>query len=333
MIHTITYNSENFPIPSGKVFEKLLNLNEPLLGQSVKVKSIFNPADKDPSMVVFYKEENGFYRFKDFSANEYGDMADLAQFIFKTQTRQQAFIEILNLFKREGFVPNQISSGPIIPVVKEIVDYTLRQFNKRDEQFFKEHYISPSFIKEYYIKPIASYILKISKGSEVKEFTFENPMSYGYFTKEGELYKIYNPGNKNAKYLKVKDYIQGSDQLTWNKQCCIITSSLKDIGSFKSFGLNKDFDLVAPDSENILISPEFIKELREAYPYVFSMMDNDSAGMKSMLLYKTTYDLPYIHWNVEKDVAQCTKDHGPKNSKLFFISSFKTAMQKLKQNE
>ena len=72
MINTIVYTNKNFPIPSNRVFEKLLNLEEPLEGQTIKIKSIFNQEDKEPSMVIFFSEEDGIYRFKDFSSDQYG---------------------------------------------------------------------------------------------------------------------------------------------------------------------------------------------------------------------------------------------------------------------
>ncbi len=45
---------------------------------------------------------------------------------------------------------------------------------------------------------------------------------------DGTLYKIYQPKVQKKKFIKVTDYIQGSDQLAGHNHL-VITSSLKDI--------------------------------------------------------------------------------------------------------
>ena len=72
MIHTVYYTNKNFPVPSNMIMERILNLEEALEGQSVKIKSIFNKDDNDPSMILFFSDEEQIYRFKDFSSRKYG---------------------------------------------------------------------------------------------------------------------------------------------------------------------------------------------------------------------------------------------------------------------
>ena len=86
MITTIAYSNTNFPIKSERIFEKLFNLTEKLEGQSVNIKSIFNPEDNDPSMILFLSDED-IYRFKDFSTGRYGDAADVVEYMYKITTR------------------------------------------------------------------------------------------------------------------------------------------------------------------------------------------------------------------------------------------------------
>ena len=50
---------------------------------------------------------------------------------------------------------------------------------------------------------------------EVKKLKIEGHSIYGYFDKNDELYKIYQPSSKH-KFHKVKPYLQGFDQLTYN---------------------------------------------------------------------------------------------------------------------
>lgn len=338
MIRPVVYNNYNFPIPSGKIFEKILNLNEELTGQSIKVPSVFSKEDKTPSMVIFYstKGKDDYYRFKDFSSEQYGDAIDLFIHFYKDRyalkNRQDAYYKILEIFKQESdFESIILNKGEtsITPQIKEITDFKIRSWKLYDADFFRSFGITSQFTKEYCIRPLENYTLTITQGNSKKEMLFEPMQCYGYFTKSGELYKIYNPGNKKGKYLKVKTHIQGYEQLKPNKKVCLIMAGLKDMGAFH--GLNfKDFNIIAPESENIELPIDILNYLLETHEYVFTMFDNDEAGMKRMLGYKTNHNIPFVYFNVEKDIAQCRFDHGESNTRLFFSKAFKKALTRYK---
>ena len=63
MIRTIL-NVNN--VPTNWIFENYCNLNEKLYGQSIKILSMFNHKDSDPSMIIFVPTDNNHYLFKDF---------------------------------------------------------------------------------------------------------------------------------------------------------------------------------------------------------------------------------------------------------------------------
>lgn len=315
------------------MFEKILNLDTELTGQMVKIKSIFNTDDKDPSMVIFYNEEEGVYRFKDFSSGNYGDPIDILQHIEKLDTRQKAYRRMLEIFKsdeayslgNDGF---SFTKTTIIKERKRVTGYSLRKWNMVDEKYFREYGINKKFLNEYCIKPLKSYTFQIQRGEFVDKIKFQPDQCYGFFTKDNKLYKIYNPTNKKAKFILVKKgVVQGEEQLKYQARCLIIASSLKDIGAFHSLKF-KSFELVAPDSENVMLSKEKIDEYRMRYPYVFCMFDNDIAGMKSMLAYEKEYEVPYINFTVEKDMAEARKEHGQQNTIFFFKEAFAKAIVK-----
>ena len=328
MIQTIIYTNKNFPIASSLIFERLLSLEETLDGQSVKIKSAFNPKDNDPSMIIFLDDKENIYRFKDFSSGLYGDAAELVQHLYKIPTRQEAFRKILELFKDENI---QRVTTSYEKEIKEVTAYTTRKWLTIDANYWKAYGIGGVFLKKYNIKPLESYTLTSTKKDVINQLDFRNPMSYGYFNAKGELCKIYNPLRKTAKFLKVKEFTQGEDQLTYDKRCLIIASSMKDIGAFKALKLN-DIDLVAPDSENVTITPQQIEHYRKHYQLIFTMFDNDVAGMKAMKHYKNTYGIPYIYFTVEKDMAECVKQHGVVSTKKLFIPVFKDALKRSKSN-
>ena len=69
MFSSSSYLHDINDIPSEWILENYLDLPYKLTGQSVKLKSIFNIADKDPSMVIYYNSAKKKYVFKDFSSD------------------------------------------------------------------------------------------------------------------------------------------------------------------------------------------------------------------------------------------------------------------------
>ena len=330
MIQTIYYSNKNFPIPSNLIMERILKLEEPLTGQMVKMKSIFNKKDTDPSMILFFSDEEEIYRFKDFSSGNYGDAVDIVMEMFGIGDRQEAYRKILDLFKNDTEIPRNINS--VVKEVREVDKYKMRKWTNADAAFWKQFGIGGSFLKKYNIKPLASYTIKITKGTSVQTMDFAQNMVYGYFNNAGELCKIYQPTRKLAKFLKLKEYTQGEEQLTYNAKCLIIASSLKDIGAFQALKF-PDIELVAPDSENVTITPSQIDKYKASYEYVFTLFDNDVAGMKAMKHYKKLYGISYIYFNVEKDIAECVKQHGVCSTKIFFTPILKNAIKREKNKK
>lgn len=323
MIHTVYYTNKNFPIPSNRIMERILNLEEALEGQSVKIKSIFNKADNDPSMILFFSDDEQIYRFKDFSSGNYGDAVDIVLELYNLSDRQNGYRQILDLFKNDTEIPKYINTAS--KEIREVNKYTIRKWTNADAAFWKQFGIGGSFLKNYNIKPLGEYTITITKEDGVEEMNFAQNMCYGYFNNAGELCKIYQPTRKVAKFLKLKEYTQGEEQLTYKARCLIIASSLKDIGAFKALKFNQ-IELVAPDSENVTITQAQIDKYRQEYEFVFTMFDNDIAGMKAMKHYKELYDISYIYFNVEKDIAECVKQHGVASTKVFLIPILKNAI-------
>jgi DNA primase len=84
--------------------------------------------------------------------------------------------------------------------------------------------------------------------------------------------------------------------------------------SIKSLKLN--FDCIAPDSENTMISKEIITELMKKYKNISVMFDNDEAGIKAMKKYKELYNFNVFLLPLSKDISDSIKDYGFK--KVFY---------------
>jgi 5S rRNA maturation endonuclease (ribonuclease M5) len=162
----------------------------------------------------------------------------------------------------------------------------------------------------YNVSPLEYYKLSRNEpDGSVSEITITGFNLYGYFKNDGTLYKIYQPKILNRKFLKMANYIQGSEQLTLTKDYLVITSSLKDVMAFNKLGFN-NVECIAPDSENTIIKETSIEKLKSKYKSICVLFDNDDAGKMAMEKYKERYGLSYIVLDMEKDVSDSIKAHG-----------------------
>lgn len=300
-------------VPIEWVFENYLNLTEKLTGQDVKIKSVFHSTDKNPSMFVYYDTNKSKYKFKDFSSGTQGDHVQLVKELFKLSNRYESGVKIIS-----DYNAYTLSGGP--HVVKDfkirdrykVTGYTKRGWVENDQKYWMRFKIGSKLLTHYNVVPLESFTL--SKNEGLDTLNIKNALLYGYFKNDGTLYKIYQPLLKERKFIKVKDYIQGIDQLKYTAPYLIICSSLKDAMVFCKMGF-KNAEVIAPDSENSMISEKLIVKLKGQYKKVCTLFDNDDAGVKAMQKYKDRYNLSGVHLKLEKDLADCVAIHGIANTR------------------
>lgn len=310
MISTTTIISDLNDVPREWVFEHYLKLTERLSGQSLKIKSIFSLRDKVPSMCI-YTDSKGYYKFKDFSSGYGGDGLNLVMHLYNLESRGKASFRIMEDYSV------YISNNTYVPITykpqsKYIVsDYEMRHWNTLDQGYWKSFKVSSSILEGHNVFPLSFYtmIKEDDDGNLLDSITIKGNFIYGYFRKDGTLYKIYTPKNKDNKFIKVHDYIQGSDQLKFKSKYLIITSSLKDLMCFKRLNIS-GIETIAPDSENSVIPENFMRPLIDKYQKIIVLFDNDEPGLKSAQKYKTKYDLDYINLDMSKDLSDSVKDFG-----------------------
>lgn len=293
-------------VPVTWVFEYYGNLSEKLAGQDVRIKSLFNSNDKTPSMFIYLKKDKGVYYYKDFSSNNGGDFIDFVQKLFELPDRFTAMQKITTDYSKHK-PADTFTIQTFRPVAKFKVDScVLRNWNTNDAKYWEQYEISSKMLEYYNIKPIEEYVMFKEEDDLYKSITVKSSILYGYFNKEGELCKIYQPTNTKKKFLKIKDYIQGSDQITKGDNL-FIASSMKDGICLKK--MFPGFDFIAPDSENSMINKEFVNNLE--YNNIYIIFDNDDAGKNSTQRYCSIFPkLKPIYLQVEKDVADAVKVHG-----------------------
>ncbi len=288
-------------IPTTWIFENYCNLEEKLHGQDVKILSMFNSNDTIPSMFIYMF--NTKYFFKDYSSGKTGDGIKLVSYLFNIN-RKNAEKKIINDYSEKN---EYIANDNLKKVEKyKVTSFIKRPWNELDAKYWIQFNIGSTLLKKYNVFALSEYTMSKKLNNELSEINIKNNHIYGYFKNNGTLYKIYQPNIKKKKFIKVKNYIQGTDQLLYNKPNLIIASSLKDIMCLDSLNLNAEF--VSPDSENTLISKKIISSYLLKYNNIFTLLDNDSAGHIGMNKYWNEYGITGIYLNLSKDVSDSVKD-------------------------
>jgi len=291
-------------VPITWAYEFYCNLPEKLTGQDIKIKSMLNPRDTNPSMVIYYR--SGKYKWKDFSTGIGGNDVELVKRLFNIN-EAEAIQKIVKDYSK--YIDNNSYSRPEIVESSryKLSNAVVRSWNNLDAAYWQGYNVSSDILERYNVKPLESFTFSKEDDPE-KSFEIKTNYIYGYYNSSGQLCKIYRPKAKEYKFMKVLDYMQGSDQLEFIKPYLVICSSLKDAMCLLSFGYN--LEVIVPDSENSMIRYETIALYKRKYKSICTMMDNDEAGLKSMNKYKDEYGLPYLHLDLEKDLSDAVKKYG-----------------------
>jgi len=294
-------------VPSYWVFQYYLEISEKLTGQDVKIKSIFNPTERTPSFCIYVDKSVQQYKFKDFSTGVQGSKIDIVRKLFNLNFTQAVnqIIEDYNDYVSNG----EVELITLTPDAKWNMDYVhVREWTQKDADFWLSFRIGSSLLNEYNVKPIEYFTLVREQSDKIEKAKFRKPMAYGYFTKDGSVYKIYQPGESNFKFYNVASHLQGYDQLKYDKPYLVICSSLKDAMTLKGMGYN--LEVIAPNSENTMIKPYIIENLKSKYKKIITLFDNDEAGKKAIESYAKAYNIQGCALSICKDISDAIKEHG-----------------------
>lgn len=296
-------------VPVAWVFEHYCRLDQKLTGQDIKIKSVFNPSERTPSMCIYFKPDKDKYYYKDFSTDNGGDCVDLVQKILGIDTRLNTMHKIVRDYNE--FVLHN-NGGYDIQVFKQynkykIDRYEVRQWNTLDKSYWSKYGIGSRLLEHYNVKPLSTYTMFKEDDGIYKVLNIEGSNIYGYFKKDGTLVKIYQPKVQKKKFLKVKDYVQGSEQLS-NSSKLVIVSSLKDGMCLKK--MYPEIDFLAPDSENTMIKKEYLDDISKSYEKCYILFDNDEAGNRATLKYLDQFRyLEPLYLQLSKDISDSVMDH------------------------
>jgi hypothetical protein len=309
MIRTKTLISELTEVPREWIFEYYLKLSDKLCGQNIMILSPFNPKDKRPSFNLFVAKTN-HYMFKDFSTNISGDSIALVQNLFNLTTRGETAHKIVNDYNEWLLINKDDYSLREFKIQKKykVIDFVKTNWTTLDQKYWTQFSIGSKILEKYNVFPLSSYTMKKEDDDRVLTITGRYYI-YGFFREDGTLYKIYQPMMKDNKFIKVRDYIQGTDQLTMKTKYLVICSSLKDVMAFIKLGY-KEAEAVAPDSENTLIPQHVMNSYKLKYKNICTLFDNDDAGINAMKNYKEKHGINYALLPMSKDLSDSIRDHG-----------------------
>lgn len=299
LVHDIKY------VPVPWIFEHYCKLEKKLNGDDVKIKSLFTK-ERTPSMCIYFDNSRQTYKYKDFSSGNGGSAIDLVKELKQTTYYKacQLVIEEFNDFVLHNNGGYNVQEFKVAASRYKVTSKVTRQWTTLDQVYWTQFNIGTKLLNEHLVVPLENYTMV----KDDKELRIRGLYLYGYFKTDGSLYKIYQPKTLDKKFLKVSDYVQGSDQLH-DHRFLVITSSLKDIMALKSLKLSVDY--IAPDSENSTIKKELMNEYLKKYEKVIVLFDFDEPGIKAMERYKQLYpDVLTAVLPMSKDPADSIRDHG-----------------------
>ena len=187
MFNSQTYVKDVNDVPSNWIIEYYLKLPYKLQGQSIKLKSIFNPQDTNPSMSIYYNASIKKYAFKCFSTGTSGSAIDLMKHIFDLEFADcsKKIIDDYKEWLLDGNSPeSELNLEGFEWKAKDVVN---RQWNKLDAEYWTSYNISSKILQKYEVRPINSFVLY----QQTKSCRIINEVIYNYLLTTIEWIFIY----------------------------------------------------------------------------------------------------------------------------------------------
>lgn len=301
------FGTRDLVVPDEWIYSYYAGVKEPMDGRNIRIFSVFTN-ERTPSMFLYVR--NRKYVWKDHSSGHYGDAIDLTKHIFTQSSGElvsyraamhQIRLDYTKWIKEHGeYKPSKLEVDKY--AYDLLCEYTLRDYEEYDILYWGPYGGTHDILKRYNIMPLLNFkIGKKYKGGTVWNKPCVLKYSYGFFSENGDLLKIYNPYNVDFKHVTLKEGLLGSEQLTNKHRTLVIASSMKDLVSLVTLGM--EIDVVAPMGEKIIIKQDIIGNLKQIYPNIVTLLDNDATGIRAMILYKRIYDLDFVYIPHYKDIA------------------------------
>lgn len=263
--------------------------------------------DNNPSARIRYS--NNSYWYKDFG--EVGRPINCYEYIMRKYG--VTFNECLHLINNDfdlkivpptaepslGYVGVKVSQETLsqLQVNRKKDIKILKQtkgFSRSELNWWKQFGWTQQLLNFYDVISCQLVVIHINGDEIVFKYNPSDPIYIFDYNKNIKQRKMYRPLSSNWKWFAtshISNIVQGYKQLDKSGNICIITSSLKDVGTLRNIGYNA----VAPSSENTLLKKEQINDLQKRFKKLVCYLDNDDSGLKAAESYKEIFDIPFIH--------------------------------------
>ncbi len=253
-------------------------------------RSPIRKGDDYPSFNIFYSKRHNCLLFKDF-AGKRGDFVILIQELLGIPSYNETIQRIAQDLDCLG--SRKITKKPIKLEKESKVEYniqiTVRDWEQRDFDYWKQYGISLPTLKLFNVVPISGYYHN-------HYYITTNDIAYAYLEYKDKIltYKIYRPtAHKHKKWRNNNPFgvHQGYRQLPNTDDILIITKSLKDVMAIYE---NLSIPSIGVQSETCFIKQSVIDEYKFRFDRVITLFDRDKQGIEQAASYEKLYDIPSI---------------------------------------
>jgi hypothetical protein len=178
-----------------------------------------------------------------------------------------------------------------------------RRWYPKIDTYFYDYYITDELLRFYNVKALEYYWVAEKGDSMFLAYKYkDNIFDPAYSYEEGDEYrKILRPYNKNYKWTSnvPRRYYQGYKQLDNTGDILIVTSSLKDVMIWRTFGYNA----ICPTGETVFLTDNALELLSYRFKKIFLNYDNDDEGIKQSKKIKEQYNIDSILTPNYKDIS------------------------------
>jgi hypothetical protein len=288
-------------VPPSWIYEFYLGIE--LQGNTTKTQSPLGPADRRPSLSIHRHDDSGVWTWADFRAGKKGNAPRLVYEMMlegkiTLNSPHPDYDAVCKLIVRDYRV--YLTSGgshrePEQADRWRFSGYGLRGWSTADRDFWSPFRLGSDHLEKNRVAPLDWYAYQKENGSH--ELRSEGINIYGYFTKAGLLYKIYQPFIVDKKYRKIRNHLEGSDDIDPKRKHMLVMAGKKDMMCFQLLGL--EFNVICPDCETAILDLD---------PTIPILLDNDLAGHQAMERYRERGH-KCIDMGMEKDFALCVRNH------------------------
>jgi hypothetical protein len=271
---------------------------------------ISSPLRKDnhPSFTLFMKDGTIFW--KDMATGDRGTLVYLMSLLWNCtvlQATDRINKELSNHEAQAVLLGNSVKSCYVRKSEDTVFSFKTRDWNSKDEEYWRNYGVSLKFLKMAGVYPIIYYFYG-------KQAFKADTLAYVFIErKEGKLsYKLYQP---KSQYVKWRSTMKDGVISLWNKiphegDLLVICSSLKDsLCLWNNLGIPS----INLQGEGYNINEKPLQQLKERFKNIVILYDNDEAGIKDAVKLSEHTGFPYIklpYFKGGKDVSDLFKCEG-----------------------